>query len=189
MDIDDILLDTEDRMIKSAADFDAHLKSVRTGQASPEAIEHVHVEIAEYGGGPMSLKQVAVIAKADARMLTVKPFDSKTIKEIDKALNAANLGLSINNDGKIIRVSFPPMSEENRKKQVKIIKDRLEQHKITIRGVRHEALKALKGMEKGAGFSEDDVKKAEQNVNELTKEYEGKIDAAFERRAKDIMTV
>src|SRR3977135_1903312 len=107
MDIDDILLDTEDRMSKSAADFDAYLKTVRSGQASIEAIEHVHVEIAAYGGEPMPLKQVAVIAKADQRMLTVKPFDAKTIKEIEKGLSAANLGLSINNDGKLIRVSFP----------------------------------------------------------------------------------
>jgi ribosome recycling factor len=189
MDIDEILLDAEDRMIKNVTDFDAHLKSVRTGQASTEAIEHVHVEIAAYGDQPMPLKNVAVIAKGDARMLTVKPFDSKTIKEIEKGLNAANLGLTIGNDGKIIRVSFPPMSEENRKKQVKVIKERLEQHKVTIRTVRHDALKALKGMEKSAGFSEDDVKKAEQNVNDLTKEYEGKLDAAYDKKSKDIMTV
>src|SRR4051812_29395962 len=126
MDIDDVLLDTEDRMDKSIADYDAYLKTVRSGQASNEAIEHVHIEIAAYGGEPTPLKNVAVIAKADARMLTVKPFDAKTIKDIEKGIQAANLGLSINNDGKIIRVSFPPMSEENRKRQVKQIKERME---------------------------------------------------------------
>jgi len=189
MDIDDILLDTEDRMTKSIADFEAYLKTVRSGQASIEAIEHVHVEIAAYGGEPTPLKNVAIISKADARMLNVKPFDGKTIKDIEKGLSAANLGLSINNDGKLIRVSFPPMSEENRKRQVKQIKERLEQHKVTIRNIRHEGQKALKGMEKGAGFSEDDVKKAEHSVNDLTKQYENGLEAAFERKSKEVMTV
>ncbi|HLX63556.1 MAG TPA: ribosome recycling factor [Planctomycetota bacterium] len=189
MDIDEILLDTEDRMIKCAADFDAHLKSMRSGQATAETIEHVHVHIPAYGDTPMPLKNVAVIAKADARMLTVKPFDAKTIKELEKGLQAANLGLNIGNDGKIIRVTFPPLSEETRKKQVKSMKDRLEQHKVSIRTIRHDGLKALKGMEKGPGHSEDEVKKAETTVNDLTKEYEGKLDAAFERKSKEIMTV
>ncbi len=143
MDIDDVLLETEEAMTKSTADFDSYLKTVRSGQASPEAIEHVYVEIAAYGGEPTPLKNVAVIAKADARMLTVKPFDSKTIKDIERGIQAANLGLSINNDGKIIRVSFPPMSEENRKRQVKQIKERLEQHKVTIRNIRHDGQKAF----------------------------------------------
>lgn len=189
MDIDDVLLDTEDRMTKSLADFEAYLKTVRSGQASIEAIEHVHVEIAAYGGEPMPLKNLAVIAKSDARMLTVKPFDNKTIKDIEKGFSIANLGLTINNDGKVIRVGFPPMSEENRKRQVKQIKERLEQHKVTIRNIRHEGQKGLKAMEKGAGFSEDDVKKAEHNVNDLTKQYEGLLEAAFDRKSKEVMTV
>ena len=189
MDLDEILLDTEDRMTKSAADFDAYLKTVRSGQASIEAIEHVHIEVAAYGGEPTPLKNLAVIAKADARMLTVKPFDGKTIKDIEKGFSVANLGLSINNDGKIIRVTFPPMSEENRKRQVKQIKERLEQHKVTIRNIRHEGQKALKALEKGAGFSEDDVKKAEQGVNDLTKQYEAHLEVAFDKKSKEVMTV
>lgn len=189
MDIDDVLLECEDGMDKSTNDFDAYLKTLRSGQATVEAVEHVHVIIPAYGETPMPLKNVAVIAKADARMLTVKPFDVKTIKDIEKGFSVANLGLTIGNDGKIIRVTFPPLSEETRKRQVKQIKDRLEQHKVTIRNIRHEAQKQLKGMEKGAGFSEDDVKKAEHRVNDLTKEYEGKLDAAFEKKSKELMTV
>lgn len=188
MDLDEILLDAEDRMIKCVADYEAHLKSVRSGQASPEMVEHVHVDIPAYGGS-VPLKQVALTTKADARMLAVKPFDPKTIKEIEKAIQSANLGLSVNNDGKLIRLSFPPMSEENRKKQIKLIKDRLEQHKITMRNTRHEALKNLKGLEKAAGFSEDAVKKAEAGVNDLTHKYEHQLDAQFEKKSKEIMTV
>src|ERR1041384_7738190 len=126
MDLDEILLDAEDRMIKCVADYDAHLKSVRTGQASVDMVDHVHVDIPTYGG-VVPLKSVAVTSKADARMLIIKPFDPKTIKDIEKGINAANLGINPQNDGKIIRLNFPPLSEETRKKQTKVIKERMEQ--------------------------------------------------------------
>ncbi len=188
MDIDEILLESEDRMIKCVADYDAHLKSVRSGQASPEMVEHILVDIPAYGG-VVNLKSVALTSKADARMLVIKPFDPKTIKEIEKAINAANLGLTPMNDGKIIRLNFPPMSEENRKKQVKIIKERLEQHKVTVRNIRHDALKGLKELKGKAGVGEDAEKKAETDVNDLTKKYESELDANFEKKSKEIMTV
>jgi ribosome recycling factor len=188
MDIDEILLDTEDRMIKCVADYDAHLKSVRSGQASPEMVEHIQVDIPAYGG-VVALNSVAVVTRADARMLVIKPFDPKTIKEIEKAINQANMGLTPANDGKIIRLNFPPMSEENRKKQVKIIKERLEQHKITMRNARHDALKALKEIKGKSGVGEDAEKKAEGDVNDLIKKYEAQLDAHFEKKSKDIMTV
>ncbi|HYG74891.1 MAG TPA: ribosome recycling factor [Planctomycetota bacterium] len=188
MDIEEILLDAEERMIKSVADYDSHLRGVRSGQASVEMVEHVHVDIPAYGG-VVPLKSVAITTKADARMLTIKPFDPKTIKEIEKGINAANLGLTPMNDGKIIRLNFPPMSEENRKKVIKLIKDRLEQHKVTIRNVRHEALKALKENKGKLGVGEDAEKKAEEEVNDLTKKYEGQLEAHFEKKSKEIMTV
>lgn len=188
MDIDEILLDAEDRMIKSVADFDSHLKGVRSGQASTEMVDHIHVDIPAFGG-VVPIKSVAVIAKADARMLTIKPFDPKTIKEIEKSINAANLGLTPNNDGKIIRLNFPPMSEETRKKTIKLVKDRLEQHKVTIRNIRHEALKHLKELKGKSGVGEDAEKKAEADVNDLTKQYEGQLDSTFEKKSKEIMTV
>ena len=188
MDIDDILLESEDRMEKCVTDYDAHLKSVRTGQASPEMVEHVLVDIPAYGG-VTPLKSVALTTKSDARMLIIKPFDPKTIKDIEKGINAANLGLTPNNDGKIIRLSFPPMSEESRKKTIKVIKDRLEQHKVTIRNIRHDALKHLKEIKGKSGVGEDIEKKAEVDVNELTKKFEATLDEHFERKSKDIMTV
>jgi ribosome recycling factor len=188
MDPDEILLDSEDRMIKCVADYEAQLKSVRSGQASIEMVEHVHVDIPAYGG-VVPLKQVAMISRGDMRMLLVKPFDAKTIKEIDKAFQAANLGLSIQSDGRVIRLIFPPLTEETRKRQIKSIKDGLEQHKVTVRNARHDALKQLKAMEKGAGFGEDDVKKAEKEADTLTRKYEGQLDGHFERKSKEIMTV
>ena len=147
MDPDEILLETEDSMIKCAADYEHQLKTVRSGQASTEMVEHVHVDVPAYGG-VVPLKQIALITKGDMRMLLVKPFDVKIIKDIDKAIQGANLGLSLQNDGRVIRLIFPPMSEETRKKQIKTIKDQLEQHKVSVRNLRHEALKLLKGMAK-----------------------------------------
>lgn len=186
MDLDEILLDTEDRMIKCVADYDAHLKSVRTGQASTDMVEHVHVDIEAYGG-IVPLKSVALISKQDVRMLIIKPFDPKTIKDIEKGIFAANLGLTPQNDGKIIRLNFPPLSEETRKKQIKTIKDRMEQHKVTLRNVRHEAVKGVKDL-KGK-ISEDDQKRGEDEINELIKKYEGQLDSHFEKKSKDLMTV
>jgi len=188
MDIDEILLDTEDRMIKCVADFDQHLKNVRTGQASTEMVEHIQVSIPDYGG-VVPLNSVALVTKADARMLVLKPFDPKTIKDIEKGINAANLGLTPNNDGKIIRLNFPPMSEENRKKTVKMIKERLEHHKVTIRNVRHDAQKALKEIKGKSGVGEDAEKKAEEEVNDLTKKHEALLESHFERKSKEVMTV
>jgi ribosome recycling factor len=188
MDLDDVLLEAEDSMDKCVADYEAHLKGVRTGQASVEMVEHVHVDIPAYGG-VVPLRQVALITKSDMRMLTIKPFDPKTIKEIEKGILAANLGLTPMNDGKLIRLNFPPMSEENRKKTTKMIKDRMEQHKVTVRNLRHDAIKHIKDMKGKAGVSEDAQKKAEADINELTKAHEAKLEASFEKKSKEIMTV
>ncbi|MFH0938099.1 MAG: ribosome recycling factor [Planctomycetota bacterium] len=186
MDTDDILLDSEDRMDKCVADFAARLKNVRTGQASVEMVEHVHVDIPDYGGA-LPLKQVALISKSDMRMLTIKPFDAKTIKEIEKGILAANLGLTPISDGRVIRLNFPAMTEENRKKAVKLIKEYLEQHKVSLRNVRHDAMKHLKAIQKN--ISEDAEKKAEADVNELIKTHETQLDEHFEKKSKEIMTI
>ncbi|MCY3023057.1 MAG: ribosome recycling factor [Planctomycetota bacterium] len=186
MDIDEVLLDSEDRMIKCVADYDAHLKSVRTGQASTEMVEHVHINIPAYGG-EVPLRQVALVAKQDLRMLVIKPFDPKTVKDIEKGLFAANLGLTPQSDGKVIRLSFPPLSEENRKKQIKTIKDRMEQHKVTLRTVRHDAVKQIKD-QKGK-VSEDAQKAAEEEITSLIKKYEGQLEGHFDKKSKEVLTV
>jgi ribosome recycling factor len=188
MDIDELLLDAEDKMIKCIVDYENHLKGVRTGQASTEMLEHVVVDIKAYGG-VVALKQVALVSKADARMLVIKPFDVKTIKEIEKGIIAANLGMQPITDGKIVRLAFPPLSEENRKKQIKLIKDRLEQHKVSIRNIRHEVQKQIKEQKGKAGVSEDVLEKGETELQELTKKHEGILDSHFEKKSKEILTV
>jgi ribosome recycling factor len=188
MDLDEALLDCEDRMIKTCADYEHFLKSVRTGQASVELLDGIQVDIPAYGG-VVPLKSVAVTGRQDARVLTIKPFDPKTLKEIEKGLLASDLGITPASDGKVIRLVFPPLSEERRKQTVKLLKDRLEQHKVALRSVRKDALKQVEENEGAAGVSEDSVKKAKEEVQNLVKKYETELDGHFERKSKEVMTL
>ena len=188
MDIDEALLDGEERMIKTGADYEHYLKGVRTGQANVDVFNNIHVDIPAYGG-VVALKAVALITKQDARMVVIKPFDPKTSKEIEKALGASDLGITPANDGKVIRMAFPPMSEERRKQAVKALKERLEQHKVAIRNIRKDTLKHVEDNEGKPGVSEDAVKNGKEEVQTLTKKYEEQIESAFERKSKEVMTV
>jgi ribosome recycling factor len=188
MDLDEATLDAEDRMIKTVADYEHFVKGVRTGQASVEVLDGIQANIPAFGG-VVPLKSVAVVSKQDARMLIVKPFDPKTIKEIEKALQASEVGITPANDGKVIRLAFPPLSEERRKQTVKMLKDRLEQHKVALRNIRKDALKHVSENKGKAGVSEDAVKQSEDEVQNLTKKYEEQLDTAFDKKSKEVMTV
>jgi len=188
MDLDEAILDGEDRMIKTVADYEHFLKGVRTGQASAEVLDGIQVNIPAFGG-IVPLKSVAVVSKQDARLLVVKPFDPKTAKEIEKALQASDLGITPANDGKVIRLAFPPLSEERRKQTVKMLKDHLEQHKVALRNIRKDALKHVAENDGKPGVSEDAVKQSEEEIQSLTKKYEEQLDAAFDRKSKEVLTV
>ena len=188
MDLDEALMDGEERMINTAADFEHFLKTVRTGAASTEVLDGIHVDVPAFGG-VVPLKSVALTTKQDAQMLVVKPFDPKTIKDIEKALSNADLGLSIGNDGKIIRLSFPPMSEERRKQTVKAVKERLEQHKVSLRNIRKDAIKHIEGNKGQPGVSEDAITKAKEEVQNLIKKFEAEIDLAFEKKSIEVMKI
>jgi len=188
MDMDEALLDCEDRMIKTVADYDHFLKGVRTGQASVEILDGIQVDIPAYGG-VVPLKSVAVVSKQDVRMLVVKPFDPKTIKEVEKAIQSSDVGITPNNDGKIIRLAFPPLSEERRKQTVKLLKERLEQHKVALRNIRKDTIKSLNENKGKPGVSEDALKKNEEEVQDLIKKFEKQLEEVFERKSKEVMTV
>lgn len=188
MDIDEALLDGEDRMIKTVAEFERYLKGVRTGEASTEIVEGIQVNIPAYGG-VVGLKSVAVISKLDARMLVVKPFDPNTIKDIDKAIQKSDLGITPQNDGKIIRLVFPQMSEERRQQTVKLLKDKLEQHKVSIRNARKDSIKHMDGNKGEPGVSEDDIDAGKKEIQDLTKKYEKSLEDAFDKKSKEVMTV
>jgi len=188
MDIDEALMDCEDRMIKTVVDYDGFVKSVRTGQATTEILDKVSVDIPAYGG-VVPLKSVAVVAKQDATLVVVKPFDIKTIKDIEKALSASDIGITPTNDGKVIRIAFPPMSEERRKQTVKILKDRLEQHKVALRNIRKESLKHIEDSEGKAGISEDMLEKGKEEIQSLTKQHEDQLDKHFDNKSVEVMKV
>jgi len=188
MDIDEALMDCEERMIKTVVDYDGFIKGVRTGQASTEILDKVSVDIPAYGG-VVPLKSVAVITKQDASLVVIKPFDPKTLKDIEKALSASDIGITPANDGKIIRLAFPPMSEERRKQTVKLLKDRLEQHKVALRNIRKDSLKHVEDSKGKAGVSEDMLEKGKEEIQNLVKQYEGQLDKHFEKKSAEVMKV
>lgn len=188
MDLDEIQLTAEDEMDQSVAAFDRDLRGIRTSQANTDLLNGVQVDIAAYGG-MVPLKQVAVIARQDMRMLIVKPFDPKTIKDIEKAIMASDLGITPSNDGKIIRLAFPPLTEERRKDLTKHCKELLEKYKVSLRSVRQNALKHVEKIDGQPGISEDALKAVKEEIQKQLKAREAKLDEAFEKKSKEVMTV
>src|SRR3954452_3859272 len=145
MTTDEILLDAEERMEKAANVFRDELRGLRTGRATPALLDTIKVE---YYGSPTPIKQLAQVSTPDPQQLVVRPFDAGALKDIEKAIRASNLGLAPNNDGKLIRLTVPPMSGEQRQKMVTLIKKRAEETKVACRNVRRDANKQLEAGEK-----------------------------------------
>ena len=183
MDVDEVMLDCEDKMEKAVAVFVEHVKGLRTGRASPALVENVRVEC--YGAN-CPLREVASITAPDARLLVVKPFDASILKDIDRAIQKADLGLNPSNDGKLLRIQIPPLSEERRKQMVAVLKDQPEKAKVAIRNVRRDANKTADGLE---GVSDDAVDGCKATIQEHTKTYETRVDEHFKKKSEEIMTV
>lgn len=185
MSYDGILNDCNDKMSKCVQFLDEELKGMRTGRASAALVETVRVD---YYGSPTPLSQLAQISTPDARTVAIKPFDAAAVKDIEKAILAANLGVTPNNDGKVIRLNVPPMTEETRKKTVGKVKELAEAQRVAIRNVRREANKNAEAAGK-EGLTEDDVKRLQDEVQKATKSHETKIDGIFESKSKEIMEI
>jgi len=186
MPLDDILLDCEEQMDKAIQHLQHELRGVRTGRASPALVENIQVD---YYGSPTSLKSIAVINVPEATQLLIKPFNPADIKAIDKALSESKLNLPTSSDGKSIRLNLPSMSTDRRNQMVASTKPMSEQAKIGIRGARRDANKLIDTEQKGGVMTEDDSESAKESVQELTKSYEGKVDAAIETKRKEILDV
>lgn len=186
MPLDDILLDCEEQMDKALEHLRHELSGVRTGRASPALVEHIQVD---YYGSPTSLKSIAVIQIPEATQILIKPFNPQDLKAIDKALSESKLNLPTSSDGKQIRLNLPPMSQERRIQLASSTKGMGEHAKITIRNARRDANKVIDAEEKGKVMTEDEAKKGKEDVQELTKTYEGKVDEALERKRHEIMDV
>ncbi len=186
MPADDILMDCEEQMEKSVEHLRHELSGVRAGRASPALVEHVQVD---YYGSMTSLKSIAVIQIPEATQILIKPFNPADLKAIDRALSESKLNLPTSSDGKSIRLNLPSMSQERRVQMVGSTKSMGEHAKVTIRNARRDANKLVDTEEKGGILTEDIAEKVKEDIQELTKTYETKADAALEKKRHEIMDV
>jgi ribosome recycling factor len=184
MDYDTILLETEDRMEKAFEVLKEKFRGMRTGRASPGLVDSIRVD---YYGSPTPLKQIANISAPEANLLVIKPFDSSALGEIEKAIMKSNLGIHPMNDGKLIRLQIPPLSQETRKQLTARAKETAEEARIAVRNVRRDGNKQADSISKT--MSEDDLKRLKDEIQTLTKGFEEKIDAALEAKNKDLTTI
>ena len=186
MPVDDILLEAEEKMDKAAAHLAEEFRGVRTGRASSGLVDHIKVD---YYGSPTMLKQLANIGTPEPQMIVIKPYDPGSLKEIEKAIQASDLGIMPSNDGKVIRLAIPPLSEERRKQILHHAKDLCEQAKLSIRNIRRDANKALDTEKKDGLIPEDEMFRGKDEVQKLTSDCETKIDDHLARKTAEIMQV
>jgi ribosome recycling factor len=184
VDSDEILLDAEDRMDKAVSFFHQELVGIRTGRASSGLVESIRVE---YYGSPTPLKQIANISAPEAQLLIIRPFDASSLKDIEKAILASDLGLTPNNDGKLIRLTVPPLSGERRKTLVSRVKELAEEARVAIRNVRRDANKSCDAAEKAKDMSEDQRDHTKEEIQNLTKTYEAKVNDLADKKSAEIM--
>ena len=186
MDPDEILLETEAAMEK-AVDYMTHeFAAVRTGKASPALVENIDVEA--YGAS-MKLKQLALITTPEARLLVIQPFDSSTVKDIEKAIKESKIGINPTVDGKIIRLPIPMLSEERRRDLVKGIKQMAEESRVRVRSARREGMEALKKAQKENAITKDDLESYEKETQKLTDTFVKRIEDGLVAKEADIMRV
>jgi ribosome recycling factor len=186
MALDDILLDTEEKMIKTEEVVQHEFSGVRTGKASPSLVENILVEVY---GSQMRIRELAGITTPEPRMLLVQPWDAATLHPIEKAIQKSNLGLNPAVDKKFIRIVLPDLSQERRMEFIKVVKKMAEDGRVAIRHVRRDALESLKKDAKAGGVTEDQEEQAEKEVQKLTDQYIGKIEKHLETKEKEILTV
>ncbi len=182
----DIQLDLKRRMEKAVTDFQTHLVSLRTGRANVQLLDQVRVD---YYGTPTPLTQVAQVTTPEASMIIVQPWDIGLLKEIEKALRAPEHGFNPSNDGKVIRVPIPPMTEERRRGVVKQLNQELEDHKTALRNVRRDGNDTLKKMVKDKELSQDEEKRAQDEVQGMLNDEIRRMEEAARRKEVDIMSI
>lgn len=184
--IDDTLLEAIDRMDKAVEHVQSQYQSVRTGRAMPALVERINID---YYGSAVPLQQLAAIQVPEARQLLIKPHDRTTLGAIEKAITAADLGVSPSNDGTLIRLSFPPLTEERRKEYVKVVKNMSEDGRVVVRNLRRDARKALDALEKNGEISADELERAEKELERITHDHVEAIDAALGRKEAELLEV
>jgi ribosome recycling factor len=181
-----VISSSEERMKKTAANLKDGFASLRTGRASPSLFDKLRVD---YYGEKSPLSQVATISVPEARLIVIQPWDKSLIAEIEKAIRTSELSLNPSNDGKVIRIAIPPLTEERRKELVKLAKNQAEQARVAVRNIRRDGNDELKKMLKEASITEDDESKGSAELQKLTDSYIGKVNQVLEEKEKEIMEV
>ena len=184
MPVDDILIDCEEHMEKAADHLKHELRGIRTGRASPALVENIKVD---YYGTHTDLRSIAAISIPEATQILIKPFSPQDIKAIERAINESNIGLTPHGDGKVLRLTLPPLSQERRLQLAGQCKHFAEAAKVAVRNARRDANKVIDVEEKGGVVTEDEATGAKEQVQELTKQYEAKIDEMIEHKKHEIL--
>ncbi len=178
--------DLEDRMKKTVSVYEENLSEIRAGRANPAILNKISVE---YYGVQTPINQVAGISVPEARMIVIQPWDISILKEIEKAILASDIGLNPNNDGKVIRLNFPELTEERRKELVKDIKKIAEEAKVAIRSIRRDGMEEVKAKQKNSEITEDEKVSKEEEIQKLTDKYIAEIDKILGNKEKEILNV
>lgn len=184
--VDDVLREAETRMKKSVEALRHNLATIRTGRASPALVEHLSVDA--YGSS-MPLNQLAGISVPEARMLLVQPYDASTIKDIERAIQNSELGINPSNDGRTIRLVIPQLTEERRRDLTKHVRARVEESKVALRNIRRDALDEVRQLETDKQISEDDHRRAQDRVQDVTNRYTREMDQIGETKEAEVMEV
>jgi len=184
--VNDALADADGRMKGAVRALEDDLAGIRTGRASPALVERLPVE---YYGTPTSLMQLATISAPEPRLLTIRPFDQGSIKDIERAIQASALGLTPSNDGKLIRLSIPPLTEERRHDLVKIVHSRAEEARVAVRNVRRDVHNDLREFEREKLISKNELERAEAGLQKLTDEYVEKVNRAADKKEEEVLEV
>lgn len=171
-------------MQASVSGLRKELAILRTGRATPALVEHIRVD---YAGVPTPLNQIAGISVPEASLLIIQPWDKSSIREIEKAILKSELGFNPTNDGNVIRISIPPLSEERRQELIRVVRKRIEERKVAVRNLRHEVMNDLKTMEKNKEMSEDEHKRALSQLQKLTDAHIAEIDQAGQDKEKELL--
>jgi ribosome recycling factor len=183
---EETLLNIEEKMEKAVDGLKWDLATIRTGRASPGLIEHIKVE---YAGTSLPLNQIAGISVPDANLLVIQPWDKSGIRNIEKAIQKSDLGLNPMSDGQVIRINIPPLSEERRQELIKVVRKRIEERKVIIRNLRREAMDELKEQEKNKDISQDEQKRASNQLQKITDSFIVDAEQAGQDKEAELMQV
>lgn len=182
--VSSVLSDAESRMRKAVEALNRELSTIRTGRANPALVEHLLVE---YYGTPTPLNQIASITAPEARMLVIQPWDKAAINPIEKAILRSELGLTPNNDGSVVRLTLPPLTEERRKELARMVAKRTEEGRVAVRNIRRDAIEKFRTSERDKQLSQDESKRAQDQAQKLTEAFIAQVDATGKAKEKEVL--